>query len=105
MSASADLGAAGVFNHVTSDPGFAAMIGIRDVAVANLTSAKVDEVRGSGWFVGHFVPPELGLRHQTDVELKWGIHRDGDKRSHPWASSGTTITPRIRQPKKTPRRM
>jgi hypothetical protein len=55
-------------------------------------NAKVDEVRGSGWFVGHFVPPELGLRHQTDVELKWGIHRDGDKRSHSWASSGTTIS-------------
>jgi hypothetical protein len=30
------------------------------------------QVRGSGWFVGQFVPAELGLRRQTDVELKWG---------------------------------
>ena len=40
-----DLGATGVFNHVSSDPGCAAMIGIRDVAVANLTSEKVAEIR------------------------------------------------------------
>ena len=56
-------------------------------------NANDDQVRGSGWFVGQFVPPELGLRHQTDVELKWGVHPDGDKRSHPWATKGgTTIS-------------
>jgi hypothetical protein len=56
-------------------------------------NANYDQVRGSGWFVGQFVPPELGLRHQTDVELKWGVHPDGDKRSHPWATKGgTTIS-------------
>jgi hypothetical protein len=43
-------------------------------------NANADQVRNSGWFVGQFVPPELGLRHQTDVELKWGVHTDGDKR-------------------------
>ena len=36
-------------------------------------NAKADQVRGGGWFVGQFVPAELGLRHQTDVELKWGF--------------------------------
>ena len=41
-------------------------------------NAKDDQVRGSGWFVGQFVSAELGLRHQTDVELKWGIHPDGE---------------------------
>jgi hypothetical protein len=56
-------------------------------------NARVDDVRGSGWFVGQFVPPELGLRHQTDVELKWGVHPDGDKRTDPWANqNGTTIS-------------
>jgi hypothetical protein len=56
-------------------------------------NAEADQVRGSGWFVGQFVPPDLGLRHQTDVELKWGIHPDGDKRTHPWANrNGTTIS-------------
>jgi len=56
-------------------------------------NAELDQVRGSGWFVGQFVPPELGLRRQTDVEVKWGIHPDGDKRPVPWANrNGTTIS-------------
>jgi hypothetical protein len=55
--------------------------------------AALDQVRGTGWFVGQFVPPELGLRHQTDVELKWGVHADGERRSHPWAHGrATTIS-------------
>jgi quercetin dioxygenase-like cupin family protein len=56
-------------------------------------NAMADQVRGSGWFVGQFVPAEQGPRHQTDVELKWCIHPDGEKRSHPWAHpNGTTIS-------------
>jgi quercetin dioxygenase-like cupin family protein len=56
-------------------------------------NAKADQVHGSGWFVGQFVPAELGLRHQKEVELKWGIHPDGEKRSQPWANqNGTTIS-------------
>lgn len=56
-------------------------------------NANADNVRSSGWFIGQFVPPELGLRHQTDVELKWGVHPDGDKRPSPWANrNGTTIS-------------
>src|SRR6516225_9943433 len=55
--------------------------------------ASVDQIRGSGWFVGQFVAPELGLRHQTDVEVKWGVHPDGDKRPRQWANrNGTTIS-------------
>jgi hypothetical protein len=54
-------------------------------------------VRGSGWFIGQFAPPELGLRHQSDVEVKWGLHPDGDNRSHPWADqNGATISVLIR---------
>jgi hypothetical protein len=56
-------------------------------------NAKLDNVRGSGWFVGQFVPAELGLRRQTEVEVKWGVHPDGDKRPVPWANgNGTTIS-------------
>ena len=56
-------------------------------------NAEADQLRGSGWFVGQFVPAELGLRRQTDVELKWGIHPDGDKRPEAWANqNGTTIS-------------
>jgi hypothetical protein len=53
-------------------------------------NAKADQVGGTGWFIGQFVPTELGLRRQTDVELKWGIHPDGEKRSRPWASQHST---------------
>jgi hypothetical protein len=55
-------------------------------------NAEADQVRSTGWFVGQFIPPEFGLRHQTDVELKWGIHPDREKRPQPWANqNGTTI--------------
>jgi hypothetical protein len=43
-------------------------------------NAEIDQVRGTGWFVGQFVPSDLGARHQTDVELKWAVHPDGDRR-------------------------
>jgi hypothetical protein len=56
-------------------------------------NAKVDQAPGAGWFVGQFIPAEFGLRHQTDVELKWGVHPDGEKRPQPWANqNGTTIS-------------
>ena len=56
-------------------------------------NANADQVRGSGWFVGQFVASEFGLRRQTDVEVKWGVHSDGDKRPRPWANrNGTTIS-------------
>jgi hypothetical protein len=60
-------------------------------------NAKADQLRDSGWFVGQFVAPALGLRHQHAVELKWGIHPDGEKRRRPWASGhATTISVLIR---------
>jgi hypothetical protein len=60
-------------------------------------SAAADQVRNSGWFIGQFVAPELGLRHQTDIEVKWGLHPDGDKRARPWANgNATTISVLIR---------
>ena len=60
-------------------------------------NAVTDQVRGSGWFVGQFVPAMLGLRHQTAVEVKWGIHPDGEKRPKAWASGhATTISILIR---------
>jgi hypothetical protein len=60
-------------------------------------NAAIDQVRNTGWFLGQFVPAEAGLRHQTDVELKWGIHPDGEKRTHPWANgNATTVSILIR---------
>ena len=60
-------------------------------------NAALDQIRNTGWFLGQFVPTELGLRHQTAVELKWGIHPDGEKRAKPWANgNATTVSILIR---------
>jgi hypothetical protein len=53
-------------------------------------NAIADQVRDSGWFVGQFVPAEMGLQHQTDIEVKWGMHPDGEKWPQPWATRNAT---------------
>jgi len=55
-------------------------------------------VAGTGWFIGQFVSAALGLRHQTDVELRWGVHRDGERRQRgaEATSRATTIAILIR---------
>ena len=59
--------------------------------------AAMDQIENSGWFLGQFVPEGIGLRHQTDVELKWGMHKDGERRSAPWATGvSTTVAILIR---------
>ena len=56
-------------------------------------NANADQVRSSGWFISQFVAPELGLRHQTDVEVKWGVHPDETGDFSPGANgNGTTIS-------------
>jgi hypothetical protein len=42
-----------------------------------------------GWFIGQFVPEEGGLRRRQDVELKWGIHPKGERRSQ-WVTYRTS---------------
>ena len=61
-------------------------------------NAEVDQVRDTGWFIGRFIPAALGPRHQTDLELKWGVHHDGERRSRgPEAvTDATTISILIR---------
>jgi hypothetical protein len=34
-----------------------------------------------GWFVGSFIDPKEDLRSTSDVEVKWGVHAKGDRRS------------------------
>ena len=53
-------------------------------------NALIDQIRGTGWFIGQFVPAELGLRHQTAVEVKLGMHSDGERRLQPWAQGRAT---------------
>jgi hypothetical protein len=57
-----------------------------------LGNAIDDNVRGSGWFVGHFVPSVMGHRHQSAVELKWGIHPRGQSRPSGPAANGVATT-------------
>lgn len=34
-----------------------------------------------GWFVGQFVAESGSFRRRHDIELKWGIHKRGEKRT------------------------
>jgi hypothetical protein len=43
-------------------------------------NAADDNVADTGWFVGQFIPDAMGYRHQTAVELKWGVHPRGQSR-------------------------
>lgn len=43
-------------------------------------NAELDSKDSRGWFVGHFLGEEFGLRSTKDVELKWGIHPAGEVR-------------------------
>ncbi|SCG74113.1 cupin domain-containing protein [Micromonospora inositola] len=47
-------------------------------------NAGVDGAADAGWLLGHFKPPG-DVRHSTEVEVKWGVHRAGEARSR-WAT-------------------
>jgi len=50
-----------------------------------------DDGQGSrGWLLGHFVDPTKGVQSTKDVEVKWGIHPTGDKRSH-WVTDAPAV--------------
>jgi hypothetical protein len=42
--------------------------------------ADLDAPFNRGWLVGHFMP-EDDVRHSTDVEIKWGVHPQGEERA------------------------
>ncbi len=46
--------------------------------------AGEDGARNQGWLLGHFMPSG-NPRHSDDVEVKWGVHRLGDRRGA-WAT-------------------
>jgi hypothetical protein len=51
-----------------------------------LGNAERDAQAYRGWFIGHFVPPELGPRSTDAIEIKWGTHANGETRAG-WATS------------------
>jgi len=54
--------------------------------------AAADGIGGTGWFLGQFVPEALGLRHQTHVELKWGVHPRGECRPNGMEANGVATS-------------
>ncbi|MEU4681186.1 signal peptidase I [Micromonospora sp. NPDC023737] len=47
-------------------------------------NAGIDGATNGGWLLGHFMPPHE-VRHSTDVEVKWGVHPQGETRAR-WAT-------------------
>lgn len=43
-------------------------------------NAYADGAADLGWLLGHFKPP-ADVRHSRGVEIKWGVHPQGDKRA------------------------
>jgi uncharacterized cupin superfamily protein len=54
-------------------------------------NAQDDSRAHRGWFVGSFVPDQLGLRSTGDVEIKWGVHEAGDGQDE-WTMNTTATT-------------
>lgn len=54
-------------------------------------NAAVDGYQRRGWFFGHFIDPAEGIRSNSDVEVKWGIHSAGDKRAE-WTADDQRTT-------------
>ncbi|MGH7867211.1 MAG: signal peptidase I [Candidatus Dormibacteraceae bacterium] len=44
-----------------------------------------------GWVVGNFIDSEQGIRHTSDVSIKWGIHPAGWVREK-WMTGETRTT-------------
>jgi hypothetical protein len=54
-------------------------------------NAAADGQDTRGWLVGHFIDGSAGVRSTKDVEVKWGIHQAGEKRSG-WTSDDQRTT-------------
>lgn len=54
-------------------------------------NASLDSQDTRGWFVGHFINEQFGLRHRDDIELKWGTHKAGEARAD-WVTGETRTT-------------
>lgn len=54
-------------------------------------NAATDAQQYRGWFIGKFVTPTDDPRSTSAVEVKWGLHPTGDRRSD-WAPPADTTT-------------
>jgi glyoxylate utilization-related uncharacterized protein len=46
---------------------------------------------GRRWILGHIIDPAEGVRSSKDVEIKWGIHPAGEKRTE-WTADDQRTT-------------
>jgi hypothetical protein len=53
-------------------------------------NAAEDGRETRGWFLGHFIEPSGDIRSSSDIEVKWGIHPPGDKRTEGTADERRT---------------
>ncbi|MFA5905817.1 MAG: hypothetical protein WC836_17930 [Desulfobacula sp.] len=51
---------------------------MKPIETGNLNSKVLENPEKRNWFLGHFMDPS-SLFHSTDVEIKWGIHKKGEK--------------------------
>jgi quercetin dioxygenase-like cupin family protein len=54
-------------------------------------NAEDDGRERRGWILGHFIDPAEGVRSSKDVEIKWGIHPEGEKRAE-WTADDQRTT-------------
>jgi hypothetical protein len=51
-----------------------------------------DAIANRGWILGYFIDPTQGaVRSTTDLEVKWGIHPAGDRRTE-WTTGENRTT-------------
>jgi hypothetical protein len=79
---------------VTRLPGGAAAPGkVASLPVTDLVhtgNAREDGKDNRGWILGHFMPAG-DLRHSSDVEIKWAVHRRGEGREE-WVTEERRTT-------------
>ena len=54
-------------------------------------NAEEDGRDTRGWILGHFIEPPESVRSSNDLEIKWGIHPQGDKR-YEWTADDQRTT-------------
>ncbi len=54
-------------------------------------NAPLEGAARGGWFVGHFLGTDAGLRSTAEIEVKWGVHAAGEARSE-WSIAGEAQT-------------
>ena len=61
--------------------------------LSNVTTGNAysDGEERRGWFVGSFITPSESPRSTSALEVKWGVHAAGDRRSE-WTEPAETTT-------------